>query len=54
MKLNIYVRTPRGEFKFFNITESEAKKQGYGLHHYFKNFAIVVKNNQAIAVKKGY
>lgn len=49
---NIYVKTPRGEFKFLNITEEEAKEKGYTIHHYFETFAIVVKNNTAIAVKR--
>lgn len=53
MTSNTYVRTPRGEFKFINnLTEQEAKKLGYGLHHYFNEFAIMTKCNSAIAVKK--
>ncbi len=51
--LKFFVRTPRGEFELYNMNEKEAKKYGYGVHHYFKNFAIMTKNNKAIAVRKG-
>ncbi len=51
MKTNTYVRTPRGELKLVDLSVEEAKRAGYGVHHYFKEFVIMTKNNIGIAVK---
>lgn len=47
-----YVRTPRGEFKLSEMTESEAKAKGYRVQHWSGNYVVMTKNNIAIAVKK--